>query len=89
MVSSLFLFIFLFSIFIFYLFIFSHVAYGILLPQLEIEPASPAVETWSLNHWTAREFPIMASSLTQDDSFIQKILLKYLHDELTGCELEI
>ena len=29
----------------------------ILIPQLGIEPTPPAMETWSLNHWTAREVP--------------------------------
>ena len=31
------------------------VACGILAPRPGIEPMSPAVETQSLNHWTARE----------------------------------
>ena len=35
----------------------SHMAYGILVPQSGIEPRSPAGETQSPNHWTAREFP--------------------------------
>ena len=30
-------------------------AYGILVPQPGIELASPALEAWSLNHWTTRE----------------------------------
>ena len=30
-----------------------HAAYGILVP----DPVRPAVEAWSLNHWTAREVP--------------------------------
>ena len=33
------------------------VARRILIPQLGIEPTPPAMETWSLNHWTAREVP--------------------------------
>ena len=32
-------------------------ACGILVPQPGIEPIHPAVETWSLNHWTAGEVP--------------------------------
>ena len=28
---------------------------GILVPPPGIEPTPPAVEAWSLNHWTARE----------------------------------
>ena len=40
-----------------YLFIWlSHAACGILVPRLRIEPVPPAVEAWSPNHWTAREF---------------------------------
>ena len=30
---------------------------GILVPQVEIEPMHPAVEAWSLNHWTTRKVP--------------------------------
>ena len=32
-------------------------ACGILVPPPGIEPAPPALEAWSLNHWTAREVP--------------------------------
>ena len=32
-------------------------SFGILVPQLGIEPGPPAVEAWNPNHWTAREFP--------------------------------
>ena len=32
---------------------------GIFVPQPEIEPELPAVETQSLNHWTSREVPIL------------------------------
>ena len=32
-------------------------ARGILVPRPGIEPIPPKVETWSLNHWTAREVP--------------------------------
>ena len=35
--------------------------YGTLVPQLEIEPAPPALETPSLNRWTTREVPLLAS----------------------------
>lgn len=31
----------------------SHAAGGILFPQLEIRPVPPALEAWSLSHWTA------------------------------------
>jgi len=33
------------------------VACRILVPQPGIEPLLPALEVWSLNHWTAREVP--------------------------------
>ena len=32
-------------------------AYGILVPRPGIKPVPSAVETWSSNHWTAREVP--------------------------------
>ena len=32
-------------------------ARGILVPQSGIEPTPPAVEAWSLNHWTPRKVP--------------------------------
>ena len=34
-----------------------HVGCGILVPHPGIEPVPPALEAWSLNHWTAREVP--------------------------------
>ena len=34
-----------------------HAARGILVPRPGIEPTPPAVEAWSLSHWTAREVP--------------------------------
>ena len=40
-----------------YLFRLHHMAYEILVPQVGIKPVCPAVEAWSLNHWTTREFP--------------------------------
>ena len=38
---------------------------GILVPQPGIEPAAPALEAWSLNHWTTREVqrPTFSKSL--------------------------
>ena len=38
------------------------VAYGILVPQPRIKPVPPALEARSLNHWTAREVPVVFSS---------------------------
>ena len=32
-------------------------ACGMLVPQPGVEPAPPAVEAQSLNHWTTREVP--------------------------------
>ena len=37
--------------------LFGVVACRILVPQPGIKPVPPAVEAWSLNHWTAREVP--------------------------------
>ena len=31
------------------------VAHGMLVFQTEMDPTSPALAAWSLNHWTARE----------------------------------
>ena len=36
-----------------------HPACGILVPWPGIEPMHPAMEVWSLNHWTAREVPLL------------------------------
>ena len=36
-----------------------HVACRTLVPRPGIKPVPPAVEMWSPNHWTAREFPMM------------------------------
>ena len=38
-------------------FFFSHMTYGILVPQPGIKPVPCAVEAWSLNHWITREVP--------------------------------
>ena len=45
------------SVSLFFFFFFGHMACRVLIPQPGIEPVSPVVEVWSLNHWTAREFP--------------------------------
>ena len=50
--SSKGLFYFFFLIFIFWL---CHVACGILVTQPGIKPVPPALEAWSLNHWTAKK----------------------------------
>ena len=36
-----------------------HIACGILVPRPGMEPRPPAVEVWSPNHWTFREFPLV------------------------------
>ena len=33
-------------------------AFGILVPRPRMEPVAPAVEAWSLNHWTSSEVPL-------------------------------
>ena len=43
-------------LFLFFGFWLCSTAYGILVPQLGIEPMPPAVEVYSPNHWIAREF---------------------------------
>ena len=45
-------FLLLFSFFLFFFFV------GSLVPRPEIEPKPPAVEAWSLNHWTTGEVPL-------------------------------
>ena len=34
-----------------------HTVYRILVTLFGIEPGPPAMRAWTLNHWTAREFP--------------------------------
>ena len=43
----------------YYFFIFwpHRAACGILVPQPGVRPGPPALEVWSLNHWTTREVP--------------------------------
>ena len=49
------------QVFIYFIYYFSivlcHMACGILVPWAGIEPMTPALEVWSLNHWTTREVP--------------------------------
>ena len=45
-------------------------ACGILVPQPGIEPTPPALEVWSLNHWTAREAPRMVFYCGQKTSYL-------------------
>ena len=53
-----------------------HVACGILIPRPGIKPMLPAVEAWSPNHWTAREFPCIFLRLENHT----KILTGKLYD---------
>ena len=54
-------------IFIIFLFIWlCPVACGILVPQPGIKPAPPALEVWSLNHWTTREVPAYIFNIKSD-----------------------
>ena len=46
----------IFLIVLFFFFRLHHGAHEILVPLPGIESVPPAVETWSPNHWTAREF---------------------------------
>ena len=34
-------------------------AYRILVLRLGLEPVSPALEAWSLTHWTTRKVPVL------------------------------
>ena len=36
---------------------------GILVPWPESEPVPPAMEVWSPNLWTAREFPVVVTEM--------------------------
>ena len=49
-----------------------HVASGILVPQPGTEPAPPALEVWSLKHWTTRQVPLKVS-LTIGEEKTQKL----------------
>ena len=49
-------------------------AYGTLVPQPGIELMPPALEAWSLNHWTAREVP--------KDFNLKTTFLNILHSKL-------
>ena len=56
-------FFFFFKFYFIYLF-FGYTACGILVPQPGIEAMPPALEVWSLNHWTTREVLSSVISLT-------------------------
>ena len=48
------------------------------------EPVPPAVDAWSLNHWTAKEVPFF---VCEDGSF--KVILGYLQILLLSNEEEL
>ena len=50
------------------------VAYGTLVPRPGIEPTAPAVEAWSLNHWTTREVPLPPFIQQGQQFFFQSML---------------
>ena len=52
------LYLFIFSFFFFLIFWPCPAACGILVPRPGMQPEPPAVEAWSLNHWTTREVPL-------------------------------
>ena len=52
----------------------------ILVPPPGIEPVSPAVEAWSLNHWSSREVPVPLSF---------NFNLLYVDIFITFCSLHI
>ena len=56
-------------------------AYGILVPRPGIEPMPPALEEWSLNHWTNKGVSICPSALKKKDL----LLLKYVCARLLSC----
>ena len=74
-------------------------ACGILVPRPDIEPMSPALEAWTLNHWTTREvtmvyFRVHSSvvhpvgfdecCVTQNDSFTALNILCLPFSHLTS-----
>ena len=53
----------------FFIFIFWAYAKACWQPWTGIEPMTPVVEAWSLNHWTAREVPSLVQSLSHVQLF--------------------
>ena len=51
-------------------------ACGILVSQPGIKPVPPALEAWSLNHWTAREVP--QGLFLKDKYFIFGLIRKHV-----------
>ena len=66
-----------------------HIACGILVPQPGIEPLSPELEAWSLNHWALREVPLpryfygsLSFFLSLSHSPFRSLLKSYLFKEI-------
>ena len=59
-------FILLLLLFSFFFFWPRRAACGILVPQPGIEPATPTLEAWSLNHRTARDVPVVPIFLDKE-----------------------
>ena len=54
-----------------------HVACGILVPRPGIWPMPPALEVWSLNHWTTREVPVTHMNILQTKAIHAKFWKSY------------
>ena len=63
----------------FFFFLPHHTACGILVPWPGIKPMPPALEVWSLNHWTARDFPKMIHFNTASNNWIHSPYKKEEH----------
>ena len=62
------------------------VACGIIVPQPGIKPTLSALEGWSLNHWTAKEFP-WSSELTNVSTRYFSILFLICVSPLSSCSV--
>ena len=68
-----------FSFFLSFFFFWPHrEACRIPIPWPCTEPVPPAVEAWSLNQWTTREFPLLLHFKVAQDSFFFLLLPKHL-----------
>ena len=71
---------------IFFIFWWCHTACGILLHQPGIKPMPPALEAWSLNHWTTKEVSTIVFN-TQQKRILHVSLLQW--SEVEGIALEV
>ena len=58
-------------------------ACGTLVPCPGIEPVPPAVEAWSLNHWTTREVPYTLILIACGSRILQRLKMKWREGETT------